>query len=1020
MRLPTPLQSDADGQRTGRSEREPGPRVQAGGVDDSPRVAAQRSVAEGIQNSPKVAAARERQQALTGGGLPARLRAGIEALSSLSMDGVRVHYNSARPAQLQAHAYAQGADIHLGPGQERHLPHEAWHVVQQAQGRVRPTIQAKGLPVNDDEQLEREADHMGERAMRIGDRPWAGGGLDAPPPLPVGALRLATVQREEDETEPPDGEPVNAEAATRVGVQLTLRKDGLVANVLVAGRPQSPFSGTMGDHVTAFGVHVINLRQAMEGHTLDDARGGLVKLITAMRGLKGMDYVADRAGEWKRRKEQLAVAEQEAAATSEDEKLAQLQWMAALYLEVREGVPFSLVNTRAMTAISGRGHGEASQLGNLLAYGSGKRSNSKKKAKTEGEADASEEEIDIASKLFDEAAVALVTFNHSVGNFDEVKTMLPAHVDAAKLADMNTGDLMAQIVSQHVASVFPLAGSKAAAIEKAVFAKLFAAHEARRTGDLGYWKDKLDSARLRIVKARTDVSGTVTKDWADTYARAAATDMRSALELVAKLLAYAVPDVAKDKTKPAFVAGLNTHLPNLGPKLDAAAELVWAQPKRLSGSLIGAYYAYLGTVDAFCVKVDKAFFSKKKQVDMAFAESEPAKDMIDQFAVVETQRAVVEKKVEEHEKKKAEEQEKKKAEEEEKKKAEEQEKKKAEEARLERERAMDTTAVTEDQALGTVEAETHEPNPLKRKAVDEEEEKQAKPVAPKGFIDLERQVVTVRRRENLASLEPTNRAAKTRVDEVTGDLSRSIGNSFTVSLRLKEGRIDSVAMRGRPPSPFRGTMGAHATAWLVWVNALTRQLEKATLKEAGSRLLKFADILIQDARQQTEPVAKAQNARRREAAKWDGFSLDAWEDHLTSLIPPNGAWTVGLVQAYAQAILTCANQLPGTTRADKNTDGHGEADAWQKAKLDYANESTRDKALEGSGLFDASTNSSVRPRHLWLMALALGHHKLDEPVSGQQAEDEEMHEEKQPESAATPGASIGKEDELENIATMLD
>lgn len=60
-----------------------------------------------------------------------------------------MHYNSSRPAQLQALAYAQGSDIHLGPGQERHLPHEAWHGVQQAQGRVQPTLQKKKeVPVN--------------------------------------------------------------------------------------------------------------------------------------------------------------------------------------------------------------------------------------------------------------------------------------------------------------------------------------------------------------------------------------------------------------------------------------------------------------------------------------------------------------------------------------------------------------------------------------------------------------------------------------------------------------------------------------------------------------------------------------------------------------------------------------------------------------------------------------------------------------------------------------------------------
>jgi hypothetical protein len=84
-------------------------------------------------------------------GLPDQLKSGIESLSGLSMDHVRVHYNSSQPAQLNAQAYAQGGDIHLAPGQERHLPHEAWHVVQQAQGRVRPTMQMKdGVAVNDD------------------------------------------------------------------------------------------------------------------------------------------------------------------------------------------------------------------------------------------------------------------------------------------------------------------------------------------------------------------------------------------------------------------------------------------------------------------------------------------------------------------------------------------------------------------------------------------------------------------------------------------------------------------------------------------------------------------------------------------------------------------------------------------------------------------------------------------------------------------------------------------------------
>jgi hypothetical protein len=101
------------------------------------------------------------------GGLPEQLQTGIESLSGIAMDDVRVHYHSSKPAQLQAHAYAQGTEIHLAPGQERHLPHEAWHVVQQKQGRVKPTLQLKGVAINDDSALEREADQMGEKAMGI-------------------------------------------------------------------------------------------------------------------------------------------------------------------------------------------------------------------------------------------------------------------------------------------------------------------------------------------------------------------------------------------------------------------------------------------------------------------------------------------------------------------------------------------------------------------------------------------------------------------------------------------------------------------------------------------------------------------------------------------------------------------------------------------------------------------------------------------------------------------------------------
>lgn len=97
-------------------------------------------------------------------GLPTSLINGIQALSGVDVSDVQVHKNSSKPAQLNANAYAQGSNIYLASGQEQHLPHEAWHVVQQRQGRVQPTLQINGTAVNDNPKLEQEATILGGKA----------------------------------------------------------------------------------------------------------------------------------------------------------------------------------------------------------------------------------------------------------------------------------------------------------------------------------------------------------------------------------------------------------------------------------------------------------------------------------------------------------------------------------------------------------------------------------------------------------------------------------------------------------------------------------------------------------------------------------------------------------------------------------------------------------------------------------------------------------------------------------------
>jgi hypothetical protein len=96
--------------------------------------------------------------------LPPRLRTGIESMTGHDMSGVEVHANSPLPASVGALAYTQGSQIHLAPGEEHHLPHEAWHVAQQTSWRVVPKGTVNDEPLNDDTALECAADIMGSRA----------------------------------------------------------------------------------------------------------------------------------------------------------------------------------------------------------------------------------------------------------------------------------------------------------------------------------------------------------------------------------------------------------------------------------------------------------------------------------------------------------------------------------------------------------------------------------------------------------------------------------------------------------------------------------------------------------------------------------------------------------------------------------------------------------------------------------------------------------------------------------------
>lgn len=105
-------------------------------------------------------------------GIPDDLKTTIEALSGLSLDQVKVHYNSDKPELMNAHAYTEGFNIYIAPGQEKHLAHELWHVVQQMRKEVSKEIPLQqNKSANESKNLENRAEKDGQKALKLAKVP---------------------------------------------------------------------------------------------------------------------------------------------------------------------------------------------------------------------------------------------------------------------------------------------------------------------------------------------------------------------------------------------------------------------------------------------------------------------------------------------------------------------------------------------------------------------------------------------------------------------------------------------------------------------------------------------------------------------------------------------------------------------------------------------------------------------------------------------------------------------------------
>ncbi|HAS46342.1 MAG TPA: hypothetical protein DCS93_38025 [Microscillaceae bacterium] len=97
-----------------------------------------------------------------------QIKHNVSVLKGQDVTQAKVHYNSSEPAKINAAAYAQGNEVHLASGQEKHLGHELTHVAQQMGGQVTANQQANNglVNINDDPKLEKEADEIGTKASQ--------------------------------------------------------------------------------------------------------------------------------------------------------------------------------------------------------------------------------------------------------------------------------------------------------------------------------------------------------------------------------------------------------------------------------------------------------------------------------------------------------------------------------------------------------------------------------------------------------------------------------------------------------------------------------------------------------------------------------------------------------------------------------------------------------------------------------------------------------------------------------------
>nr|WP_226598817.1 DUF4157 domain-containing protein [Streptomyces violascens] len=282
-------------------------------------------------------------------------RTDMESRLGADFSDVRIHNDGAAKAsaaEVGARAYTSGSHVVIGDGGgDKHtLAHELTHVIQQRQGPVSGADNGNGLKVSDpSDRFERDAE---ANARRV---------LSGPAPAERSGADTESTPAGEQSPHAAGAAPVQ-----RLVSQIAPAEDGTVGDVNVVGRPESPYTGTMGDHSTAYVVQVRAITERIKGKTPDAAAADVQNLIGEVEALPGYQLLDSLPQERRAKVEEASNEVRSRAYALAHGKvpvatqMLELQTLVGDFLHFRELIPLSTMNVKSVApAEAGKGKGES-------------------------------------------------------------------------------------------------------------------------------------------------------------------------------------------------------------------------------------------------------------------------------------------------------------------------------------------------------------------------------------------------------------------------------------------------------------------------------------------------------------------------------------------------------------------------------------------------------------------------------------------------------------------------------------